>query len=265
MPSSLVFAALALAWIVVLVPMVARRRQEVRRTADSALAARVLRRGDAAVARARPEEVPAMPAKPDHDDAYRAYDPPPRDRHYRPGRGGYDPHAAELAARAKYGFRQRVVLFLLLAALATGLIAGLALPVCWWAHGGVDALLVAYLAYLRRQVRIEQEIRRRRLERARTRRAIESRRPAEAHDAGPEAADYDGGGSGGFDSGPAHTGQDGDTGYADDPDPEPPVPRLPARPPTPPGATIVELDDEDPALHELAGEGTTPYRRAAGE
>ena len=227
MPSSLVFAALVLAWIVVLVPMVARRRQEVRRTADSALAARVLRRGDAAVARARPEEVPAMPAKPDHDEDYRGYDQPQRDRHYRPGRGGYDPLAAELAARAKYAFRQRVVVFLLLAALATGLAGALVLPVCWWAHGGVDALLVAYLAYLRRQVRIEQEIRRRRLERARTRRAIESRRPAEAHDAGP-AAGHGGGGSGapGFDGEPAAAEHDVGTSYADeaDTDPEPPVP-----------------------------------------
>ena len=51
MPSSLVFAALALAWLVILVPMVARRRREVVRTADSALAARVLdRRGGTASA-----------------------------------------------------------------------------------------------------------------------------------------------------------------------------------------------------------------------
>src|SRR5262245_6164468 len=43
-PSSLIFAALAGAWLVVLVPMVAKRRREVVRTAESALAARVLRR-----------------------------------------------------------------------------------------------------------------------------------------------------------------------------------------------------------------------------
>ena len=34
MPSSLIFAALAAAWLVVLVPMVAKRRQEVVRTAS---------------------------------------------------------------------------------------------------------------------------------------------------------------------------------------------------------------------------------------
>lgn len=45
MLSSLIFAALAAAWLVVLVPMFARRRQEVSKTTDSALAARVVRRG----------------------------------------------------------------------------------------------------------------------------------------------------------------------------------------------------------------------------
>src|SRR5829696_1125191 len=112
MPSSLVFAALALAWLVILVPMVARRRREVVRTADSALTARVLHRGghpgrragtDPAAGPLRREEVPM--SEPMGGEA---------DRRYRPGRGGFDPEAAELAARARYGFRQRVVLGLLL-------------------------------------------------------------------------------------------------------------------------------------------------------
>ena len=44
MPSSVVFAALVLAWLVVLVPVVARRRQMVPRLAEADLSARVLRR-----------------------------------------------------------------------------------------------------------------------------------------------------------------------------------------------------------------------------
>jgi hypothetical protein len=249
MPSSLVFAALALAWIVVLVPMVARCRQEVRRTADSALAARVLRRGDTVrdtvnntvsnamidtVARVRPaEEVPDMP---DHEDG--GYHDEPR--RYRPGRGGFDPHAAELAARARYAFRQRVVLCLLLAALASGLFAGFALPMAWWAHGGIDLVLVSYLGYLRRQVRIEQEIRQRRLDRAtRPRRAIEASR-VEAPTSEDAAAP----------AGPAEP---------------PPQPRLPQRPAIPHGTAVVDLDDEDPTLYDLDGEVRTTYRRAAGE
>ena len=45
MPSSLIIVALVVAWLLVLVPIVARRRQEVVRTADSTLAARVVRSG----------------------------------------------------------------------------------------------------------------------------------------------------------------------------------------------------------------------------
>lgn len=233
MPSSLVFAALALAWIVVLVPMVARRRQEVRRTADSALAARVLPRGGAppgsSGARVRPEEVPPMPEIDTHDEEY-------RQRPYRPGRGGFDPHAAELAARAKYAFRQRVVFGLLLTALATGLLAGLALPIVWWAHGVTVLVLVSYLVYLRRQVRIEQEIRQRRIDRAARARAALPRAPEAPADRAPE------------------------------PQPEPVVPpRLPQRVVAPPGTAVVDLDDEDPALHDLGSEPPTPYRRAAGQ
>ena len=231
MPSSLVFAALALAWIVVLVPLVARRRQEVRRTADSALAARVLRRGDArSDGRVRPEEVFDMPYEPYHEE-----------RRYRPGRGGFDPYAAELAARAKYAFRQRVVLFLLLTALASGVLAGFALPVLWWVHGGTDLVLVSYLAYLRRQVRIEQGIGQRRLDRAaRTRRAIDARR------ADPAAAPPT---------------PEPDAGRSDPPQRH----AVPQRPAAPPGTRVVDLDDEDPSLCDLDAEAVTPYRRAAGE
>ena len=61
--------------------------------------------------------------------------PPAR---YRAGRGGFDAEAAALTARARYAFRQRVVLAMLVLAVATGVAAGVALPVLWWAHGAVD-------------------------------------------------------------------------------------------------------------------------------
>jgi hypothetical protein len=239
MPSSLVFAALTLAWIVVLVPMVARRRQEVRRTADSALAARVVRRGNAR--EFWPEEVPDMPE--DSEDRIgndsigndRIGDQPRGERRYRPGRGGFDPEAAALAARTRYAFRQRVVFFLLLAAVATGLFAGFALPVVWWAHGALDVLLVGYLVYLRRQVRIEQEIRQRRLDRAtRVRRAAGAPR------------------------------QDADSDSAEPPESPTSPQRLPQRG-IPRGAAVVDLDDEDPGLCDLESQVSTPYRRAVGE
>jgi predicted lipid-binding transport protein (Tim44 family) len=229
MPSSLVFAALVLAWLVILVPMVARRRREVVRTADSALAARVLHRGG----HVRSEEVP-MP-EPTGDDQ--------TPRRYRPGRGGFDPEAAELAARARYSFRQRVVLGLLLTALVTGLFAAFALPMLWSVHAFVDLILFGYLAYLRRQVRIEQEIRQRRAIRAaRARRSLAAHPPAPATPLGPIAP----------------------------PPPRPAAPEAPAAPrarqrPAHPNAAIVELDDEDPAFCDLEAEPQPGYRRAAGQ
>ncbi len=100
--------------------------------------------------------------------------PPPR---YRAGRGGFDAEAAALTARARYAFRQRVVLVMLVAALATGIAAAVVSPVVWWAHIGVDVMLVGYLAYLRRQVRMEEAIRARRAARM-----AGTRRPSAADD-----------------------------------------------------------------------------------
>ncbi|WP_181783200.1 hypothetical protein [Pseudonocardia pini] len=44
MPSSLIFAGLVVLWLLILVPAVARRRQEVERPSEAALAGRVLER-----------------------------------------------------------------------------------------------------------------------------------------------------------------------------------------------------------------------------
>jgi len=85
--------------------------------------------------------------------------PPPR---YRPGRGGFDPDADADSARRRYAFRQRMVLALLVLALLTAVVAAAALRVLWWAHAGLDLVLVSYLIYLRRQVREEAAIRMRR-------------------------------------------------------------------------------------------------------
>ena len=226
-PSSLIVAALAAAWLVVLVPMIAKRRQEVVRTADSALAARVLRRDGA---RSEIEEVPPMSDDVDNGTVAGAT---AQSRRYRPGRGGFDPEAAELEARAKYAFRQRTVLGLLIVAVTSAVLAALVTPVLWWLHVAVDLVVVGYLSYLRRQVRIEEDIRRRRTARlaARECRAPRRAEQPEEFDATPEAA------------------------------PE----RAPtARPVRHPSAVAVEADDEDPAFDDL--DGPLPaYGRAAGE
>jgi hypothetical protein len=292
MPSSVIIVALAAAWLVVLVPMVARRRLQVARTADSALAARVVRSGggrnedreefamsDSPV---KSHPVKSRPSVEDdlaeleadlelEDDLDDEEEPEPlpqpgraerraeRDRAgYRPGRGGFDPEAAEIAARAKYGFRQRIVVILLVAAVITAAVAGFLVPLVWWGHALADVVLVGYLVYLRRQVRIEEEIRQRRLARFNSTRA--PRRPS-----GPAPAPR------------PSASVDDDFELEDEADDvdavevvEPVRREVVERRPSPTSrirrsAVVVDLDDEDPAFEELDEPGTGPYRRAVGE
>ena len=309
MPSSLIIVALAAAWLVVLVPMIARKRQEVARTTDSALAARVVRVGGTRdegleefamsdnatpVKTTSPTASTAIDARDgveaefddydvdgetvdgteepgsygdqsydedsDDDGSYEIADsyhsdeshddrdvrrPPERindppegsaERRYRPGRGGYDPEAAEIAARAKYAYRQRVVLALIVVAIVTAALAGFLWPLTWWGHGAVDLVLVVYLAYLRRQVRIENEIRARRAARLSGSRQVQWHQEPAGH---RDRADS----------------------------------RAPERPGRPPlerqrphrNGVPVDIDDEDPAFHELDEPGELVYRRAVGE
>ena len=198
MPSSMIFASLVVVWLLILVPAVARHRQEVVRPSVAALSGRVLARsprrrslevdgmderdgtngGQVVVTRTPEVQVPSA-RRPDDaelavgdveltaddgedwtDTDERVWErPPPR---YRAGRGGFDVEAAAMAARARYAFRQRVVLAMLVAAIGTGVAAGVGLPGLGWAHGAVDVALVGYLVYLRRQVRMEDAIRARR-------------------------------------------------------------------------------------------------------
>jgi hypothetical protein len=294
MPSSVIIVALAAAWLVVLVPMVARRRQQVARTADSALAARVVRSGrnedreefamsdDSGKTRPSVEDDLAeleaeLELEDDVDEPDLEPEPlpqPVRDRRaerdrpgYRPGRGGFDPEAAEIAARAKYGFRQRIVVILLVIAVATAAVAGFVFPMAWWGHGVVDVVLVGYLVYLRRQVRIEEEIRQRRLARFNSTRA--PRRPPSP---GTSSVSVSVSTSGSTPDSPSVSVED-DEDHAEAEDVnvvEPARHEVIERRPSPTSrvrrsAVVVDLDDEDPAFEELDEPGTGPYRRAVGE
>ncbi|MFF0815983.1 gephyrin-like molybdotransferase receptor GlpR [Rhodococcus sp. NPDC003318] len=220
MPNSLIWIALVVMWLFVLLPMQAKRRPRIRQTTDVALATRVLdreqharqnRRGPATGHRSDPNWRPdpnrpmhaedwmearagSAHADPDHDDpAYddRDYDeygddaPVPRyDREgmppHRRGRGGFDPEADAIARAARYAFRQRVVLGLVLVSIMAGAVALIVSSTLWWACAAAVLSLVGYLAYLRRQVQIEQEIRRRRMARlSRSRLGVESREDEE--------------------------------------------------------------------------------------
>ncbi|MEJ2885304.1 divisome protein SepX/GlpR [Actinomycetospora aeridis] len=394
MPSSVVFAALVLAWLVVLVPVVARRRQMVPRPAEADLSARVLPRsagvplieevpvataqtdgrggaraavaagagattpgrgGTALVERAeRPDETQeALDAELDLDadrddldrdeDGYgddrddRALDDEPtreiagdgRDRPaggrervlrrpahevediedlddddlddefddelddlddldddgfeppveparelrpYRPGRGGFDPDAAAAAAHARYAFRQRVALGVIAVAILSALAALVVSSAMWWLHAVADVALVGYLVFLRRQTRIEEEVRVRRAARlSGERRALEARRERQAEHEARMASyrdtewidgEYE-----------ARDDRDEDVEYGEYDDDEPELeeqdaprwaaPRTPP-PPVPDDLELVDDTDDDPAFHDLDGERTYGYRRAAG-
>jgi hypothetical protein len=349
-PSSMIFLGLVVVWLLILVPAVARHRQEVARPSNAALSGRVLdrprrgrerrRRGAAgtreeevdvtehdeeprSVAVADGDRSPADadpthpdPAHPDtahsdmvhsemaHHDTARpdpAWErPAPR---YRPGRGGFNPEAAALAARARYAFRQRVVLTILVLVVATALAAGFLASWMWSVHALVDLSLVGYLVYLRRQVRLEEAIRERRAARmAGTRRGSAAEDPdlddwarrgraasgaARRGGAEPGEADED-------DAPEPETVAESDEGPDDELTREQPervagtgaplwrgpgpgldlmevesaLPRMQPvpPPPLPAGTALVETDLDDPELHELDDMPTRPdYRRAAGE
>jgi hypothetical protein len=190
MPNSIIWVGLVAVWIFVLVPMVANKRPRIRRTTDAALATRVLHRGGATPTPARgpasghrsdPNWRPAeddaedlMENDLDHEqDEFRG------DSEFVPqrrGRGGFDPEADAIARAARYSFRQRTVLasfFVLVMSAGLGVLVS---PIFWWAFTVTLVGLSSYLFYLRRQVRIEEDIRRRRMTRLqRSRLGVESR------------------------------------------------------------------------------------------
>ncbi len=325
MPSSMIFACLVVIWLLILVPAVARHRQEVARPSVAALSGRVLERPRRRpnlevnvmddVQQSRPDatrtdreddpvRVPA--ARQDGADRFTAGEesageepdeyageldsadhrrerPPPR---YRPGRGGYDAEAAALAADARYAFRQRVVLAMLVVALVTGVLAAVTFPWLWWPHAAVDLALVGYLVYLRRQVRMEEAIRQRRAARI-----VGTRRPTADEDPDLDEWVGRGGAEAIRDDEPVEARDESaaidDPARPDDLDREEPErvtgigeplsefaaadaeTALPRRqpvppPPLPPGTVLVVADDQDPDLHELDEPTRPDYRRAAG-
>ena len=142
----------------------------------------------------------------------------------RAGRGGFDPEAAEATRAYRYQQRRRVTMILLIATIGFTIAAALFLGWLWIGAGLSFALLVGYLAYLRRQVRIEASIRQKRMERLQRARQIR-----------PE-----------FARAPRRS-RSGVSAVA-------------------PGRTVVDLDDDDPGFDDLEEfEQPMTYRRAAGQ
>ncbi|RDH76278.1 hypothetical protein DVS77_22855 [Mycolicibacterium moriokaense] len=79
----------------------------------------------------------------------------------------YDPAKAAAVSARKYKFRKRMLAVMTLAMVASAAGAYFAAaPWAWYVCGGVAAVTLLYLGYLRRQTRIEQRLMRRRAQRA---------------------------------------------------------------------------------------------------
>jgi hypothetical protein len=87
----------------------------------------------------------------------------------------YESKTAAAVTARKYEFRKRMLIVLTLLSVASAVAAFTVTPAAWWVCGSVGALTVLYLAYLRRQTRIEERLRRRRAQRiARSRLGVEN-------------------------------------------------------------------------------------------
>lgn len=124
----------------------------------------------------------------------------------------YDPRAAAAQAARKYAYRKRVLMVMAAILIGTATAAFQVTPSAWWLCGTATTITVLYLGYLRRQTRIEEQVRRRRTQRvARARLGVQNTR---------------------------------DRGYDSRYDLVPSRLRRP-------GAVVLEIDDEDPIFEQL--------------
>jgi hypothetical protein len=90
-------------------------------------------------------------------------------------RRSYETATAAAVSARKYKFRKRMLLAMSVALLASAVVAYEFTPTMWWVCGTVGAVTLLYLGYLRRQTRIEEQVRRRRAQRmARSRLGVEN-------------------------------------------------------------------------------------------
>ena len=82
-----------------------------------------------------------------------------------PRRRLYESKTAAAVSARKYRFRKRVLSVMALVLAATTGTAVTVWPDGWWACGAAGLVTIMYLGYLRRQTRIEEQVRRRRMQR----------------------------------------------------------------------------------------------------
>jgi hypothetical protein len=120
--------------------------------------------------------------------------------------------AAAVSAR-KYRFRKRALMVMAALMMLSAVLSFTVSPALWWSCGAVAAVTVLYLAYLRRQTRIEAQVRRRRQQRT------VRERPVADEASAPRSPEVD------FTEFPTR------------------VQRL--------GAVVLDIDDEDPVFEHL--------------
>jgi len=120
--------------------------------------------------------------------------------------------AAAVSAR-KYRFRKRVLMVMAALMILSAVLSFTVSPALWWSCGAVATVTVFYLAYLRRQTRIEAQVRRRRQQR--TARV----RPVADEASAPRSPEVD------FTEFPTRVQR--------------------------PGAVVLDIDDEDPVFEHL--------------
>ena len=82
--------------------------------------------------------------------------------------------AAAVSAR-KYAFRKKVLIVMAMILVGSATAAFKISPIAWWVCGSATAITLLYLGYLRRQTRIEEKVRHRRMKRmARARLGVEN-------------------------------------------------------------------------------------------
>jgi hypothetical protein len=128
-------------------------------------------------------------AEHEHDDEYEyiedssGLEPEEEDDEFSPApvapaasrRRRFDTKKAAAVSARKYAFRKRVLMVMAAVLVGSATAAFEVTPTVWWLCGGATVVTVLYLAYLRRQTRIEEKVRRRRTHRmARARLGVEN-------------------------------------------------------------------------------------------
>jgi hypothetical protein len=87
----------------------------------------------------------------------------------------FDTKTAAAVSARKYAFRKKVLIVMALVLIGSATAAFKVSPAAWWVCGSATAITLLYLGYLRRQTRIEEKVRHRRMKRiARARLGVEN-------------------------------------------------------------------------------------------